>query len=144
MRWQLICFFIFFCMACNGPSAKQDANIRIHLSADSQAVCVGGLAYAILHDLKQDSLSLQSWQAMLPVYRMPADTTMKDDQTQQPGTYQLTDSAIVFKPDTPFVKHQQYYVRFYGNGGSPLSSWKLIRSKANLKGPAYTEVVFNF
>lgn len=143
MPRRTLCFFLLLFTACSAPSANQNTKIHIYLGKDSQTVCVSGLEYSILQDLKRDSLSLQSWHALLPVYRMPADTDMKDDQQEQPGIYRVKDSILIFKPDTAFVKHQQYFARFYGNG-SPLSPLKVIRAKANLKGPGYMEVVFKF
>lgn len=144
MRWLPVCFFILLCAACKAPSARQNANVRICLSSDSQSVYVSGLEYSVLQELKKESLTPDMWKSILPVYRMPGDTDLKDDQPEQPGTYQVKGTVIMFKPDTAFIKHEQYYVRFYGNSEPPLSWWKLIRGKANLRGTAYTEVMFKF
>jgi hypothetical protein len=143
MRWQPLCFFLLCCVACHNPSIRQAERLKIYLSKDSQAVCISGLDYSILQNLKKDSLTQESWQSLFPVYRMPADTDMKDLQKEQPGIYQISDSVITFKPDTAFKKHHQYFVRFYGNGSNFIVE-NLIRSKTNLKGQNYVEVVFRF
>ena len=53
------------------------------------------------------------WKNLIPVFRMPADTDLKNYQPIQPGLYQLKDSAVVFTPDTPFVNSQTYFVRYF-------------------------------
>jgi len=143
MRWQPLCFFLLCCTACHHSTVNEAQRFKIRLTPDSQSVCIIGLEYAIIHDLKADSLTQGTWKSLFAIYRMPTDTDMKDFQPEQPGKYQISDSAITFKPDTPFKKHQQYFVRFYGNGAA-ISSLKLIQAKANLKGPGYLEVVFKF
>lgn len=143
MRCRILCFFVLACAACHSPVANDANRISIHLSKDSQTVCISGLDYSILQDMKKDTLSLESWQGVFPVYRMPADTDMKDMQSEQPGKYKVTDSTITFKPDTAFIKHQQYFARFYG-GTTNFTPTNLIRSKTNLKGQNYTEVMFKF
>jgi hypothetical protein len=142
MRCCLLCFFILICASCHSPSTNE-SKVSIYLSKDSQTVCIRGLEYSVLHEMKQDSLTAENWKGIFPVYRMPADTDMKDMQPEQPGTYQITDSLITFKPDTTFKKQQQYFARFYGDG-SNFSTGNLIRHKTNLKGLNYTEVVFKF
>jgi hypothetical protein len=96
-----------------------------------------------MQELKKDSLTRDSWQNIFAVYRIPADTDMKDFQKAQPGNYLINDSVIIFKPDTSFKKHERYFARFYGDG-TTISSLKLIQGKADLKGPAYTEATFSF
>ncbi|EHQ26769.1 hypothetical protein [Mucilaginibacter paludis] len=143
MRWLYLCFFLLGCAACNSPSATPPNPFTIHLSKDSQSVYIRGLDYAALQQLKKDTLTRDAWQSLFPVYSMPADTTMKDFQQEQPGTYTVGDSAVNFKPDTAFKKMQLYFVRFYGNN-SAISTLKLLQKKANLKGPQYIEAVFKF
>ena len=137
----LFYFCVFISAACHNAKPNQNQRFNIKLSADSQSVYVYGIDYATLQELKRDSLSTENWQAIFPVYKIPADTDMKDMQKEQPGIYEFTDSTITFKPDTAFKEHQQYFVRFYGSD-TFLTSSRLIRSKAKLKGPGYVEMVF--
>jgi hypothetical protein len=143
MRWWPGCFFILFFLSCHSPSATNRGNVNIRLSTDSQSVYISGLEYAILHDLKTDTLNNQALHSLFSVYRMPADTDLKDLQPQQPGKYRVTDTSIVFTPDTAFVKHQRYFVRYYG-GPLADSQAEVLQSKAKLEGQHYKEVVFNF
>lgn len=143
MRCCLLCFFILICVSCRAPSVNESNKVTIGLSKDSQAVCIRGLEYSVLQEMKKDSLTQENWQGIFPIYRMPADTDMKDLQPEQPGSYHVIDSLLTFKPDTPFKKHEQYFARFYGNDTN-FSTGSLIRKKSNLKGQSFIEVLFKF
>src|ERR1700743_1876515 len=108
-------FFAILCTGCHSASKIEKDKITIKLSKDSQLIVVSGLEYAALAELKQDSLTTENFHELFPVYRMPADTDMKDCQKPQLGSYQVSDNGITFKPDTAFKKHQQYFARFYGH-----------------------------
>jgi len=143
MRWQYLVFFVAAFAGCRSAQPSQIDNFTIALSKDSQQVTVRGLDYAVLQDLKHDSLSQDGFEKILAVYRMPADTDMQDYPNEQPGTYHITDSLISFKPDTAFKKHQTYFARFYG-GSTNNSITAMAQNKGNLKAPKFTEVVFKF
>jgi hypothetical protein len=143
MRWWPGCFFILLFLSCHSPSATNRGNIIIRLSTDSQSVYISGLEYATLHDLKTDTLNNQALHSLFSVYRMPADTDLVDLQPQQPGKYRVTDTSIVFTPDTVFSKHQRYSVRYYG-GPLADSRSEVLQSKAKLEGQHYKEVILSF
>ncbi len=143
MRQRWFVFFIVLCAGCHSASVTENDHSRIGLSKDSQTVVVSGLDYSVLQELKKDSLPPEAFRQLLPVYRMPADTDMKDYQNEQPGIYRITDSLITFKPDTAFKKHQTYFARFYGHTIENTPT-KLAQGKGNLKAPKFTEEVFKF
>ena len=142
MRRLWLVFFVIIC-SCHSAGVNGYDTTHITLSHDSQQVCVSGIDYSVLQQFKKDSLTTEAFQRILSVYRMPADTDMKDYQNEQPGVYHITDSLITFKPDTPFKKCQTYFARFYGHamGNTPTD---LAQGKGNLKAPKFTEVVFKF
>ena len=143
MRRRWFVFFVVVCMGCHSTSVTEDDHSRMGLSKDSQTVFVSGLDYSVLQEFKKDSLPLEAFQRIFPVYRMPADTDMKDYQNEQPGVYQITDSLIIFKPDTAFKKHETYFARFYGHSTENTPT-KLAQGKGNLKAPKFTEATFKF
>jgi hypothetical protein len=143
MRLWPLCFFVIALVSCHSPLANHNNKVNIRLSTDSQTVYISGLEYAILHDLKADTLNNQGLQSLFAVYRMPADTDMKDLQKHQPGKYTVTDTAIIFKPDAAFAKHRQYFVRYYG-GPVANSQTEVFQSKAKLEGQHFKEVIFGF
>jgi len=91
---------------------KHPAMVRISLINGNRSVQFKGLDHAVMQEIARDS-SANVWQNLVPVYRMPADTDLKNYQPVQPGAYRLKDSTLVFTPDTPFVKGQIYFVRNY-------------------------------
>jgi hypothetical protein len=143
MRRISLVVLLYICAGCHFSDKKAKDTTNIHLSKDSQMVVLGGLEYAALQELKKDSLTLAGFQDLFPVYKMPADTDLKDYLKAQRGTYQITDSLITFKPDTVFAKHQAYFARFYGYT-TDNSATRLAQGKANLNGPKFKEVVFKF
>ncbi|HAL82997.1 MAG TPA: hypothetical protein DCO83_12810 [Mucilaginibacter sp.] len=119
-------FLLSFCFACT-PKPK------------TPAVQVSIVNNAIMGEINRDTAS-GVWKSLLPVYRMPKDTDLKDYQSVQPGIYRLKDSAIVFTPDTPFAKGQTYFMRFYQFGGN--STWDFISGKKKLRSVHYIDLPF--
>jgi len=130
--------FLLICFGCR-HQPKQPA-VHITLINNSQSIKCTGLDYAITGEISRDSVP-GIWQGLIPVYRMPADTDMKDYQKPLPGVYRLKDSAVVFTPDTPFVKNQTYFVRYFKfDGGN--DSWDIIKGKKKLGKTPYTDLIF--
>lgn len=93
----------------------------------------------VLGEISRDTAN--KWQSLAPVYRMPADTSLKNYMSAQPGIYQLKNNALVFTPDTPFVKQQTYFLRFYNYAGNK-SIWDYIRGKSQPGRLHFTELIF--
>jgi hypothetical protein len=132
--------FILFAACCLGCTSKTMPAVQISLADSSRSLKITGLDATILGAISRDS-SVKVWQSLIPVYKMPADTDMKDYQAPQPGNYQVSGSTVIFTPDTPFTKQQNYYVRHYrytdGN-----SIWDYIKQQKKLGKPAYTDLPF--
>ena len=111
------------CVACS--SNYKTPKIEVKITQNHISVKFKGLDYAILSEINRES-ALNKWQSLIPVYKMPADTELKNYQPPQPGKYSVADSSLVFTPDTPFVKGQKYFLRYY-KFGQDESSWDLIK-----------------
>jgi hypothetical protein len=95
----------------------------------------------MIQSLNSDSVSSSVWQSLIPVYKMPADTDLKDYQPVQPGKYTVQDSIVIFTPDTPLKKGQAYFVRYYHyDKGSSL--WDHIKDHQKLSSQQYTDLIF--
>lgn len=131
--------FLFFVL-CIGCVRKEAVQIKVALTDGGRSVKFTGLDYAILAEITRDS-SKEIWQALIPVYQMPADTDLKSYQPAQPGSYQLKDRSIVFTPDTPFVKGRAYFMRYYRfeNDNSMID---YVRGRKKLGRVPYTDLVF--
>ncbi|TFF33697.1 hypothetical protein [Mucilaginibacter psychrotolerans] len=101
---------LLFLFSCSPK--PQHNTISISLTPNKQSLLLKGLDPAVAGEISRDTLG-NGWQTLVPVYRMPADTDMMSYQPIQPGKYQLADSVVIFTPDTPFVKEQAYFVRWY-------------------------------
>jgi hypothetical protein len=129
---------LLFCFGCS--RTEKVPAIHILLINNKQSVKITGLNVAVMNEIARDS-SNEIWQSLIPVYRMPADTDMKDYQPVQPGKYLRTDSALVFTPDTPFVQGKTYFLRFYQFAeGSGINDF--IKGRKRLGQTRYTDLIF--
>jgi hypothetical protein len=131
-------FFLLVCFGC-GHQAKMPI-AHISLVNNDSAVEFSGIDASIMGEIGRDTAS-NVWQNLLPVYRMPADTDMKDYQPIQHGLYQIKDSSVVFTPDTPFAKGHIYFMRYYQFAGGD-DTWEIIKGKKKLRGLRYVDLVF--
>jgi hypothetical protein len=131
----LLCFIL---AGCAKKPAQQQLSVRVVGTNEAK---FAGIDYNILSNLSQDSLGLAQWQAILPVYKMPADTDMMDFMPPQPGKYKLVKDALVFVADTPFQKNTKYFARYYQLHDNS-NAWDLMKGKWKNGAPKYTECVF--
>jgi len=133
-------YIIFLLLIVGCASKSNKATIKISLK-DSNSLKITGIANDILQEINRDSATTAVWQSLIPVYRMHKDTDLKDYQPPQPGKYVVTDSAVVFTPDTPFKKQQLYFLRFYKyDMGNDMLEYMQHRKK--LGQVTYTDLIF--
>lgn len=118
---------LIFCFACN--QKPKTPPVHISLINNNRSVKFTGLDNAIVNEISRDT-ARDVWQTLLPVYKMPADTDLKNYQPVQPGAYTVKDSAVVFTPDTAFVKGHRYFMRYYLFKGENM--WDYIERKKRL------------
>jgi hypothetical protein len=124
------------CFGCNKPDP---VNIKAELTANNTTLTISGIDSVILNDIARDSLA--NWPSLFPVYRMPADTDMRDYQNEQPGIYRVSGGTLFFKPDTAFKHHQPYFLRYYKHAVGK-DAWDYIKNN-NHKGAApYIDITF--
>jgi hypothetical protein len=137
-----VCFIwlVLMCLSCTHRAPI--ANIKIGMVNSNRAVQISGFDKAVVEDIGRDTAS-EVWQSLLPVYKMPADTDMKDFQNAQPGHYKVMDSLVVFTPDTAFKKGQVYFVRWYRYDkiGDAL---QYIRGKKKVGSMSYKDLLFRY
>jgi hypothetical protein len=114
--------------------------MHISLVNNNKSVQFTGLDAAIIGEISRDS-STSTWQSLVPVYRLPADTDLKDYQSAQPGKYTVVANAVVFTPDTPFAQNQTYFVRWYQYGEGH-SMWEHISKHTKMGKQQYTDLIF--
>ena len=114
--------------------------LYISLDSSKQTLKITGLNNVIVQDINRDTTA-NKWQQLIPVYRMPVDTDMKDFQPIQPGKYLVKDSLIFFTPDTPFARQQTYFVRHY-HYDEDRSVWSFIKGERHAGKINYTDLIF--
>jgi len=129
---------LVFCLACKFKA--KEAPVSVELINNGQSVKFTGLDPGISGEIGRDSVP-DIWQSLLPVYRLPADTDLKDFQQPQPGRYKLLDKAVVFTPDTPFVKGRAYYIRYY-HFDEGKSVWDIVKNKRQMGSQPFTDLSF--
>jgi len=134
---KLSCLFLLLCFGC-GHQPKAPA-VHINL-VNNRSLKIKGFDFAIISEINRDSIQ-GAWQSLIPVYRIPADTDLKDYQPAQPGVYEIVDSAVVFTPDTPFIKGKTYFVRYY-QFGEGRSVTDYIRGRKKFQEMTYKDLIF--
>jgi hypothetical protein len=137
--YQVLLLIALFCAGCSSNQPKVN-NVKINLTSDKHSLKITGLDPLIVQDLNRDS-SGGNWQSLVPVYKMPADTDLKNYQPIQPGKYAVADSVVTFTPDTPFAAAQTYFVRYYKYDANSKAS-DFILGKNKLGSLHYTDLIF--
>jgi hypothetical protein len=134
-RLNLLFVLVFIGCQLKAP----DAAVHISLINQQQTLQITGIDPVIMQDINRDTAA--NWQALFPIYRMPADTGMKNYQPMQPGNYQLKGSVLLFTPDTAFTPQQTYFMRYY-NYGSNKSIWDYVKGKAKINQTRFADLIF--
>lgn len=129
--------FLILCLGCTSKPKSTAMSISV---INNHSLKITGLDYTVVQQINSDSATA-NWQSLVPVYRMPADTDLKDYQKPQPGKYAVTDGTVVFTPDTPFLKLQTYFVRYY-HYDQGRSLWDDITKHKKLGRQQYTDLIF--
>lgn len=102
-----------------------------------------GLPVYTLNGLKRDSLPVEAWQNLFPVCAMPADTDLRNLQLPLKGKYAITNTAITFKPDTPFASGKIYFARYYFYD-ERITGLDLALHRREMGKATYTELIFKY
>jgi hypothetical protein len=131
---------LLFSLGCAQHPPK--TNVTVSLEDSDHSVRISGFNKAVIDDIGRDTAN-EVWQSLLPVYKIPADTDMKDFQSAQPGKYQIRDSTVIFTPDTAFKKGQVYFVRWYQYDKIE-DAWQYIRKKKRTGSLSYKDLLFTY
>lgn len=140
MKIPILFLAVVFCFGCSNH--RKSVNIKISLTDNNRSLKISGFDKLIIADIDRDTND-EAWESLLPVYKMPADTNMKDYQNVQPGKYVAEDSVVIFTPDTAFKKGRAYFLRYFRHDEGT-SAWKLIREKKRPGSVSYKDLVFSY
>lgn len=131
---------VVLCVGCSNHPKPVD--VKISLADNNRSLKIAGFDKLIIADIGRDTNN-EAWQSLLPVYKMPADSDMKDYQNVQPGKYTVQDSLVIFTPDTAFKKGQAYFLRYFRHDEG-ISAWQLVREKKRPGSVIYKDLVFSY
>jgi len=134
---RCVWLLFFLCLGCKQKSPAPI--VHISLIDSNHSLKITGIDSVILNDIDRDTA--KNWQSLFVISRMPADTDLKDYQPAQPGTYRVGKGSVIFTPDTPFVKKQRYFLRYYMHGSNK-DIWDYVRNHAKPGQLHYTDLIF--
>jgi hypothetical protein len=137
-KWGLLLTLVGLGCATHPPRA----NVKVALTDSNRSIQIAGFDKEVINDIAQNSID-SAWRALLPVYRMPLDTDMKDFQNAQPGNYRVKDSLVIFTPDTPFRKGQVYFVRSFEYNQAK-DAWEFIREQKQKGAIGHKDLLFKY
>jgi hypothetical protein len=127
-------------MSCT--SRAPEKQVTVQLSEGNRSIHILGFDKAVIDDIGRDTAT-GVWLGLLPVYKMPADSDMKDFQNAQPGKYDVNDNVVIFTPDTPFKKGQIYFIRCYDYGGTK-NAWQLVGNGKRPGAAHHRDLTFSY
>ena len=140
MKIATLFLAIVICVGCtNHPKPVE---VKISLTDSNRSLQISGFDKLIIADIGRDTNN-EAWESLLPVYKMPSDTDMKDYQNVQPGKYVVKDSLVIFTPDTAFKKGQAYFLRYFRHDQGT-SAWQLVREKKRPGSISYKDLVSSY
>lgn len=111
VRHKAIVLFLSFIPALlAGCSSADEEPLRIDFSPDSTAIIFSGIDQAGLNKLRNARYPDSVLSELISVLQTPSerDTNLKEMPVD--GHLKLTESTIVFYPDSPFVRERDYLV----------------------------------
>ena len=140
MKISLLFLAVIICFGCSNHPKPVD--VKISMTDSNRSLKITGFDKLIIADIGRDTNN-EAWQSLLPIYKMPADTDMKDYQNVQPGKYVVMDSLVIFTPDTTFKKGQAYFLRYFQHDQGT-SAWQYLRQKKRPGSLSYKDLVFSY
>jgi len=140
MKLTILFLVIIVCAGCS--SHPKPVDVKINLTDSNRSLKIKGFDKLIIADIGRDTNN-EAWQSLLPIYKMPIDTDMKDYQNVQPGKYVVKDSLVIFTPDTTFKKGQAYFLRYFRHDEGT-SAWRLVTEKKRPGSISYKDLVFSY
>lgn len=114
-RFCIFIVFLFLFCSCSQkkPTNELTNDLKISLSPDSSQLILSNIPSYVIDEFRQDSLDNNLWTNFFAVYKDTTDLEMRDFQSAIEGTYQITDSSIIFKPQNDWSLNNFYFARCY-------------------------------
>ena len=144
MKLKQFIFLLTFVMlfgCLNQSNNSTGDNIRIDFDRKSNALVVSNLDDGFVNALTQEINTDSSLNRLLSVFIKTADEDLQDIEKPLAGKYQINNKSIVFLPDTPFDRGNNYLIEIYLNNSSGEASNYLMGSGSVLSDKTLTKVL---
>ena len=135
---KTVWLLLLICFGCAKKPGQSALKVQV---VDSNTISITNINNNLLANTRQDTIPNEQWQNILPIFRMPGDTDMRDYVNALPGKYAIKNNTIVFTADTPFHKGKTYFARFY-HFQDDSDIWALLKGKWKQHTPQYRECTF--
>ena len=139
---KIAALFLVVIISIGCSNHPKPVDVKISLTDGNHSLKIAGFDKLIIAEIRRDTNN-EAWESLLPIYKMPADTDMKDYQNVQPGKYLVQDSLVIFTPDTAFKKGQAYFLRYFQHDQGA-SAWQYLREKKRPRSLSYKDLVFSY
>jgi hypothetical protein len=106
----IVLFLFFFPALFSGCSSADEKSLSIDFSPDSSAIVFSHIDQAGLTQLRNAQYPDSILSELISVLQTPSERDTSLKETPVEGHLKLTDSTIVFYPDTSFVSGRDYLV----------------------------------
>ena len=134
---------LFILLTLAACKYKPASTIKITVDHTHQAIKVTGVAATALYGIQHDSPNTEAMQNLFPVYKMPADTEMRNYQPTIKGRYGINGNNITFTPDTAFKTGQTYFARWY-RYDQPLTATDMAMRTRKPGETPFIELIFKY
>ncbi|RZK72054.1 MAG: hypothetical protein EOO92_20085 [Pedobacter sp.] len=101
---------LLFCLGIIACSSSNNKPLAIMFSADSTSIVISNVDRAGLLQLQNLKLTDSAYSNLISVLQTPSEKDSAIREELIGGTYQISDSTIVFTPAVSFVKNRDYLV----------------------------------
>lgn len=139
IRFFLPVVFLFFCLqvACSTTNSKP---LLIDFSADSTCIVFSNIDRPGLLQLSGIAAQDSVLNSLVSVLQTPSETDSLTRETPLAGKLTITDTTIVFKPQQPFLRGNDYLVITYLNARFGTEE-QILKSQLNTRVKPYQVVL---
>ncbi len=132
-----IVVFSFLLASCTSTNTKP---VSVNFNTDSSKIVISNINAVALLQIKSNINSYASYQNLVTVLQIPPQNDTISLEKECPGKLSLNNTALIFTPNTPFVKGNTYLISTLINVQF-LTTEKILKSKIEPKLGAQQQIL---